>query len=166
MELKYKNNSKIISSEPKQNKVRPFSSNPLNRKNPKPSFNPRIKSGLPKLNNEFIQSNTNEIHFLDDKSKKFDSNNEFHNNMNFRRTRPKSRYQDKIFNRYWESNATEPKTIFSKNKKKLNKLNIETEKELKEIEKLKNNLTTAIELILNFQKQQWILRVLIVALIY
>ena len=148
MELKYKNNSKIISSEPKQNKVRPFSSNPLNRKNPKPSFNPRIKSGLPKLNNEFIQSNTNEIHFLDDKSKKFDSNNEFHNNMNFRRTRPKSRYQDKIFNRYWESNATEPKTIFSKNKKKLNKLNIETEKEIKEIEKLKNNLTTAIDKIM------------------
>jgi dynein heavy chain len=64
--------------------------------------------------------------------------------MNFRRTRPKSRYQDKIFNRYWESNATEPKTIFDKNKKKINKLNIETEKETKEIEKLPKSLNTEI----------------------
>ena len=77
MELKFKNNNKIISSKQKPNKSRPFSSNPLNRKNPKTSFNPRIKSGLPKLNNEFFQSNTNEIHFIDDKSKKFDSNYEF-----------------------------------------------------------------------------------------
>ena len=115
MELKFKKNNKISSSQKPKN-IRPFSSNPLGQKKPKPSLNSRIKSGLPKLNNEFIQSNTHKI-LLEDKSEKFDSNNEFHNNMDFRRTRPKSRYQDKIFNRYWESNATEPKTIFTRNKK-------------------------------------------------
>ncbi len=135
MELKFKKNNKISSSQKPKN-IRPFSSNPLGQKKPKPSLNSRIKSGLPKLNNEFIQSNTHKI-LLEDKSEKFDSNNEFHNNMDFRRTRPKSRYQDKIFNRYWESNATEPKTIFTRNKKKLNKINVETEKDIKEIKEIK-----------------------------
>ena len=139
MELKFKNNNKIQSSAIKSKKARPFSSNPLGQRKPKPSFNSRIKSGLPKLNNEFTSNNTNKF-LIDDKSLKFDTNNEFHNNMDFRRTRPKSRYQDKIFNRYWESNATEPKTIFSKNKKKLNKLNIDTEKEIKENKEIKKGL--------------------------
>ena len=141
MELKFKNNNKIVSQEKKPKNSRPFSSNPLGRKNPKPNVNSRIKSGLPRLNNELVQNNA---HKIEDNSEKFDSNNEFHNTMNFRRTRPKSRYQDKIFNRYWESNATEPKTIFHKNKKKINKLNIETEKETKEIEKLPKSLNTEI----------------------
>ena len=145
MELKFKKNNKISPTKNSKNN-RPFSSNPLGQKKQKPSFNPRIKSGLPILNNEFIPSNTHKI-LLDEKTKKFDSNNEFHNNMNFRRTRPKSRYQDKIFNRYWESNATEPKTIFIKNKKKINKLNIDTDREipeLKEIKKGPNSLNTEI----------------------
>ena len=133
MELKFKKNNKSSSSKIKS-KTRPFSSNPLGKKNEKPSYNSRIKSGFPKLNNELIENNTNKLPLLDDKSEKFDSNNEFHNNMNFRRTRPKSRYQDKIFNRYWESNAIEPKTIFNKNRKKINKLNIETEKDNNENE--------------------------------
>ena len=133
MELKFKKNNKSSSSKIKS-KARPFSSNPLGKKNEKPSYNSRIKSGFPKLNNELIENNTNKLPLLDDKSEKFDSNNEFHNNMNFRRTRPKSRYQDKIFNRYWESNAIEPKTIFNKNRKKINKLNIETEKDNNENE--------------------------------
>jgi hypothetical protein len=141
MELKFKNNNKIVSQEKKPKNSRPFSSNPLGRKNPKPNVNSRIKSGLPRLNNELVQNNA---HKIEDNSEKFDSNNEFHNTMNFRRTRPKSRYQDKIFNRYWESNATEPKTIFDKNKKKINKLNIETEKDTKEIEKLPKSLNTEI----------------------
>ena len=100
MELKFKKNNKTSSSNIKK-KSRPFSSNPLgNNFNKKPSYNSRIKSGLPKLNNDFIIQNTiNKIPLIDDKSEKFDSNNEFHNNMNFRPTRPKSRYQDKIFNR-------------------------------------------------------------------
>ena len=133
MELKFKKNNKSSSSKIKS-KTRPFSSNPLGKKKEKPSYNSRIKSGFPKLNNELIENNTNKLPLLDDKSEKFDSNNEFHNNMNFRRTRPKSRYQDKIFNRYWESNAIEPKTIFNKNRKKINKLNIETEKDNNENE--------------------------------
>ena len=137
MELKFKQNNKIQSPTINSNKIRPFSSNPLGKKNPRPSFNSRIKSGLPKLNNDIIQNNNIKL-LIDDKTEKFDSNNEFHNNMNFRRTRPKSRYQDKIFNRYWESNATEPKTIFNKNKKKINKLNIDTDKEIKEIKELKD----------------------------
>ena len=143
MELKFKNNN-IIPSSTKSKNSRPFSSNPLGNKNTKPSFNSRIKSGLPKLNNELIQNNTNKMYFIDDKSEKFDSNNEFHNNMNFRRTRPKSRYQDKIFNRYWESNSTEPKTIFNKNKKKINRLNIESEKEIKDIKKHQKSINTEI----------------------
>lgn len=154
MELKFKKNNKTSSSNIKK-KSRPFSSNPLgNNMNKKPSFNSRIKSGLPKLNNDFIIQNTiNKIPLIDDKSEKFDSNNEFHNNMNFRPTRPKSRYQDKIFNRYWESNAIEPKTIFNKNKKKINKLNIEIEdeKEMKGINKpskLISNEITAIDKIM------------------
>ena len=143
MELKFKNNN-IIPSSTKSKNSRPFSSNPLGNKNSKPSFNSRIKSGLPKLNNELIQNNTNKMYFIDDKSEKFDSNNEFHNNMNFRRTRPKSRYQDKIFNRYWESNSTEPKTIFNKNKKKINRLNIESEKEIKDTKKHQKSINTEI----------------------
>ena len=66
----------------------------------------------------------------------FDKNNEFHNNMKFRETRPKSRYDDKIFNRYWESIITEPKTVFDKNAKKpLNKLNIEIEKDFDDLKR-------------------------------
>ena len=147
MELKFKQNNKIKTSKINlNNNIRPFSSNPLGKTNPRPSFNSRIKSGLPKLNNDIIQNN-NIKHLIEDKTEKFDSNNEFHNNMNFRRTRPKSRYQDKIFNRYWESNATEPKTIFSKNKKKINKLNIDTEREIKEIkDKKKGKKSTNIEI--------------------
>ncbi len=141
MELKFKNNNKIESQDKKPKNARPFSSNPLGRKNPKPSINSRIKSGLPRLNNEITQNNVIKI---DDKSEKFDSNNEFHNTMNFRRTRPKSRYQDKIFNRYWESNATEPKTIFNKNKKKINKLSIDPEKEVKELKNAPKSLNTEI----------------------
>ena len=141
MELKFKNNNKIVSKEKKPKNARPFSSNPLGRNNKKPIINPRIKSGLPRLNNEYIQSNT---HKIEDNCEKFDSNNEFHNTMNFRRTRPKSRYQDKIFNRYWESNAIEPKTIFNKNKKRINKLNTETERDIKEVEKPPKSLNTEI----------------------
>ena len=138
MELKFKKNNKFLSSTKKPKNARPFSSNPLGQRTTKPSFNSRIKSGLPKLNNEYIDNNSNKLNLLDDKNEKFDTNNEFHNNMDFRRTRPKSRYQDKIFNRYWESNSIEPKTIFSKNKKKINKLNIEIEKESKEIKDVKS----------------------------
>ena len=127
MELKSKKNNKFLSSANKPKNARPFSSNPLGKRNLKPSINSRIKSGLPKLNNEFIQNNANNFNLLDEQ---FNSNKQFHNNMDFRRTRPKSRYQDKVFNRYWESNATESKTIFTKNKKKINKLNIETGKEI------------------------------------
>ena len=35
-------------------------------------------------------------------------------NMDFRTIRPSSKYQDKCFNKYWESTATEPKIAFGK----------------------------------------------------
>ena len=141
MELKSKKNNKFLSSANKPKNTRPFSSNPLGKRNLKPSINSRIKSGLPKLNNEFIQNNANNFNLLDEQ---FNSNKQFHNNMDFRRTRPKSRYQDKVFNRYWESNATESKTIFTKNKKKINKLNIETGKEINEVKNIPKSINTDI----------------------
>ena len=139
MELKSQKNDKFMPSTKKPKNSRPFSSKPLGKRNLKPSFNSRIKSGLPKLANEFIQNNASNLLILNDQ---FDSNKQFHNNMDFRRTRPKSRYQDKVFNRYWESNATESKTIFNKNKKKINKLNIEIEKETKEVNNQPKSIIT------------------------
>ena len=117
--------------------TRPFSSNPLGKKpRLKPSI-PRIKTGHPKLNSKFLPSNVvknpNIKMTLDTK---FDKNNEFHSNMKFRPIRPKSRYDDKIFNRYWEFVITEPKTVFDKNSKiKLNKLNIEIDKDFDNLER-------------------------------
>ena len=110
---------------------RPFSSNPLGKKTRIKSSIPRIKTGRPKLNNNLFPTNDiKEPNLKLNFDNKFDKNNEFHNNMEFRPIRPKSRYNDKIFNRYWESIITEPKTVFDKNsKKKLNKLNIEIEKD-------------------------------------
>ena len=111
MELVYKKRSKILSPN-----RRPFSSNPTQLKMQKPTLNKnRIKSGFPKMNEEIIPNN-----LKIQKHDNLDTKGEFHNNMNFRNTRPKSRYQDKIFNRYWESNATESKTIFKNQKTKLN----------------------------------------------
>ena len=45
-----------------------------------------------------MQDNTNKI----PKLKNNITSNEFHSNMEFRPIRPKSKYNDKIFNRYWE----------------------------------------------------------------
>ena len=41
-------------------------------------------------------------------------------NMDFRTIRPSSKYQDKCFNKYWESTATEPKLAFGKTGSPLN----------------------------------------------
>ena len=123
---------------PKQNNIkkasknsRPYSSNPYRKKSRIQSTIPRIKTGRPKLNEELYPENDIRIK-INNININFDNNSEFHNNMKFRQTRPKSRYNDKIFNRYWEMVITEPKTVFAKDsKKKLNKLNIEIEKRSK-----------------------------------
>ena len=119
-------NEKKINNKKIQKNARPFSSNPLGKNKRIKSSIPRIKTGLPKLNNNlFGENGTKNPNIKVNYDSKFDKNNEFHNNMKFRETRPKSRYDDKIFNRYWESIITEPKTVFDKNAKKpLNKLNI------------------------------------------
>ena len=116
---------------------RPFSSNPLGKNNRIKSSKPRVKTGLPKLKNEYILDNgVKNINLNLQFDNNFDKNNEFHNNMQFRPIRPTSRYNDKIFNRYWESIITEPKTVFNKNsKKKLNKLNVEIEKDFEELKR-------------------------------
>ena len=134
----------LLIQNPKQNNnkktsknFRPYSSNPYRKKSRIQSSIPRIKTGHPKLNEELYPENDirikiNNININFDNV--FDKNSEFHNNMKFRQTRPKSRYNDKIFNRYWESIITEPKTVFDKNsKKKLNQLNIEIEKDFEEL---------------------------------
>ena len=109
---------------------RPFSSNPFSKTTTIQSKIPRIKSSFPKLNNELMQdNNTNKI----PKLKNNITSNEFHSNMEFRPIRPKSKYNDKIFNRYWELINTEPKTVFDKNNKK--KLNIEIAKDFNNIKK-------------------------------
>ena len=113
----------------KKKSLRPFSSNPFTNKHKQSiqSKIPRIKSSFPKLNNEnkelpkFINNNNN-------------ITNEFHSNMKFRPIRPKSKYNDKIFNRYWELIETEPKTVFDKNSKK--KLNLEINKDYNNKKKL------------------------------
>ena len=128
-------NQKPINNKNSKRNSRPFSSNPLGKKNPVQTKMPRVKTGYPKIKTEFSSNNGVKINNLNlQLDIKFDKNSEFHNNMKFRETRPKSRYNDKIFNRYWESIITEPKTIFDKNsKKKLNKLNIEIEKDFEEL---------------------------------
>ena len=109
---------------------RPFSSNPFSKTTTIQSKIPRIKSSFPKLNNELMQdNNTNKI----PKLKNNITSNEFHSNMEFRPIRPKSKYNDKIFNRYWELINTEPKTVFDKNNKK--KLNIEIAKDFNNLKK-------------------------------
>ncbi len=128
-------NQKPINNKNSKRNSRPFSSNPLGKKNPVQTKMPRVKTGYPKIKTEFSSNNGVKINNLNlQLDIKFDKNSEFHNNMKFRETRSKSRYNDKIFNRYWESIITEPKTIFDKNsKKKLNKLNIEIEKDFEEL---------------------------------
>ena len=128
-------NQKPINNKNSKRNSRPFSSNPLGKKNPVQTKMLRVKTGYPKIKTEFSSNNGVKINNLNlQLDIKFDKNSEFHNNMKFRETRPKSRYNDKIFNRYWESIITEPKTIFDKNsKKKLNKLNIEIEKDFEEL---------------------------------
>ena len=128
-DLFVQNENKINNKKQKKNN-RPFSSNPLGKNLRVKSSRPRVKTGLPKLNNEYFPDNIKNPNLKITLDNKFDQTNEFHNNMKFRETRPKSRYNDKIFNRYWEMVITEPKTVFAKDsKKKLNKLNIEIEKD-------------------------------------
>ena len=128
-DLFVQNENKINNKKQKKNN-RPFSSNPLGKNLRVKSSRPRVKTGLPKLNNEYFPDNLKNPNLKITLDNKFDQTNEFHNNMKFRETRPKSRYNDKIFNRYWEMVITEPKTVFAKDsKKKLNKLNIEIEKD-------------------------------------
>ena len=127
-DLFVQNENKINNKKPKKNS-RPFSSNPLGKNLRVKSSKPRVKTGLPKLNKEYFPDNFKNQNIKLNLDNKFDKTSDFHSNMKFRETRPKSRYNDKVFNRYWEMIITEPKTIFEKNsKKKLNKLNIEIEK--------------------------------------
>ena len=130
-------NEKKINNKKNQKNGRPFSSNPLGKNKRIKSSIPRIKTGLPKLNNNFLEEDGIKAQNIKiNYNSKFDKNNEFHNNMKFRETRPKSRYDDKIFNRYWISVITEPKTVFDKNDKKpLNKLNIEIEKDFDDLKR-------------------------------
>ena len=136
LELLIKNEKKINNKKNQKN-GRPFSSNPLGKNKRIKSSIPRIKTGLPKLNNNFLEEDGIKAQNIKiNYNSKFDKNNEFHNNMKFRETRPKSRYDDKIFNRYWISVITEPKTVFDKNDKKpLNKLNIEIEKDFDDLKR-------------------------------
>ena len=127
-------NKKVINNKNPKRNFRPFSSNPLGKKTQIKSKMVRAKTGFPKLKTEFSGDNGVKINNLNlQLDVKFDKTNEFRNNMKFRETRPKSLYNDKIFNRYWESIETEPKTIFDKSKKKLNNLNIEIEKDFEEL---------------------------------
>ena len=128
-------NQKQINNKNTKRNIRPFSSNPLGKQTQVKSKKPRAKTGFPKINTEFTQDNGVKINNLNlQLDIKFDKNSEFRNNMKFRETRPKSRYNDKVFNRYWESIITEPKTVFDKkSKKKLNKLNIEIEKDFQDL---------------------------------
>ena len=132
-DLFVQNENKINNKKPKKNS-RPFSSNPLGKNLRVKSSKPRVKTGLPKLNNEYFPDNFKNQNIKLNLDNKFDKTSDFHSNMKFRETRPKSRYNDKVFNRYWEMIITEPKTIFEKNsKKKLNKLNIEIEKDFDDL---------------------------------
>ena len=132
-DLFVQNENKINNKKPKKNS-RPFSSNPLGKNLRVKSSKPRVKTGLPKLNNEYFPDNFKNQKIKLNVDNKFDKTSDFHSNMKFRETRPKSRYNDKVFNRYWEMIITEPKTIFEKNsKKKLNKLNIEIEKDFDDL---------------------------------
>ena len=113
-------NKKVINNKNTKRNFRPFSSNPLGKKTQIKSKMVRAKTGFPKLKTEFSGDNGVKINNLNlQLDVKFDKTNEFRNNMKFRETRPKSLYNDKIFNRYWESIETEPKTIFDKSKKKI-----------------------------------------------
>ena len=112
-DLFVQNENKINNKKQKKNN-RPFSSNPLGKNLRVKSSRPRVKTGLPKLNNEYFPDNIKNPNLKITLDNKFDQTNEFHNNMKFRETRPKSRYNDKIFNRYWEMVITEPKTVFAK----------------------------------------------------
>ena len=112
-DLFVQNENKINNKKQKKNN-RPFSSNPLEKNLRVKSSRPRVKTGLPKLNNEYFPDNIKNPNLKITLDNKFDQTNEFHNNMKFRETRPKSRYNDKIFNRYWEMVITEPKTVFAK----------------------------------------------------
>ena len=79
---KFNNKSRPITSKPQQ-KNRPFSSNPYNKNNV-------IKNPLLISKTQMIGMQTN---------------------MDFRTIRQASSYQDKVFNKYWESTQTEPKSI-------------------------------------------------------
>ena len=93
-----------------QFKVRPMSSVKMNMKRPISSINPKVSNVKQESNSLNLFSTFSPLSSM--KGNRPLSSNK--GNMDFRTIRPTSHYQDKCFNKYWESTATEPKAVIPK----------------------------------------------------
>ena len=126
MEVVYKKRSKVL---------KPPNPRPLTSKNRSSSMKQLPINSRPQTGHPKIYKNKIGLNFNSPKKKLFNPkhtlqqqrsssmqnvNIDFKDGLDFRSVRPKSRYQDKLFNIYWESNQIQPKTIFHNNKNTIN----------------------------------------------
>ena len=114
-------------------KTRLFSSKPRSLSYRQLPITNRPKTGMAKKVNNILDYNTSKV---TPENKRLTSNIyiNFGESLDFRRVRPKSKCQDRVFNAYWQVKITTPETIFKKKNNIMNEdeKNVYIEKSMQE----------------------------------